>query len=311
MTFFADIIAATFRNATPLVYGTVGETYTERAGVLNLGIEGTMYAGAFFGFATAFYTGDPWLGLLGAIVVGLIAGALMALLTVTLGANQHVSGLGLTIVLIGVSEFANRLLFTGSSLARIEPMSLWDPLAGLGEPDSLGGQVATIANQYGLTYVAFLLVVPIAWWVLMKTPLGLSIRAVGENPEAADVAGINVFRIRYIALMIGGAFMAVGGAFITLAMLGTFTLDIIAGRGWVVIALVIFGRWRIFRGVLGALIFAAIFSLGLRLRITPGFEDVPNEIMLALPYVVVIIALALSGRNVPYPGAYLKAYRRS
>ena len=304
MMFFADIIAATFRNATPLVYGTVGETYTERAGILNLGIEGTMYAGAFFGFATAYYTGNPWLGLLGAIVMGIVAGGLMGLLTVSLGANQHVSGLGLTVVLIGVSEFANRLLFTGSTLARIEPMPLWDPLAGFGE-------LGTIANQYGLTYIAFLLVVPIAWWVLARTPLGLSIRAVGENPEAADVAGIDVFRIRYIALMIGGAFMAVGGAFITLAMLGSFTLDIIAGRGWVVIALVIFGRWRILRGVLGALVFAAVYSLGLRLRITPGFEDIPNEIMLALPYVVVIIALALSGRNVPYPGAYLKAYRRS
>lgn len=304
MMFLADIIAATFRNATPLVYGTVGETYTERAGILNLGIEGTMYAGAFFGFATAYYTGNPWLGLLGAVIIGLIAGVLMGLLTVTFGANQHVSGLGLTIVLIGVSEFANRLLFTGGTLARIDPMPLWDPLAGFGE-------LGTIANQYGLTYLAFLVVVPLAWWVLAKTPLGLSIRAVGENPEAADVAGIDVFRIRYVALMIGGACMAVGGAFITLAMLGSFTLDIIAGRGWVVIALVIFGRWRIFRGVLGALVFAAVYSLGLRLRITPGFEDVPNEIMLALPYVVVIIALALSGRNVPYPGAYLKAYRRS
>ena len=305
MTFFADIFAATFRNATPLVYGTVGETYTERAGILNLGVEGTMYAGAFFGFATAYYTGNPWLGLLGAIIVGLIAGALMALMTVTLGANQHVSGLGLTIVLIGVSEFANRLLFTGSTLARVEPMPLWDPLAGL------DGPIGTIANQYGLTYIAFFLVVPISWWVLMKTPLGLAIRAVGENPEAADVAGINVFRVRYVALMIGGALMAVGGAFITLAMLGTFTLDIIAGRGWVVIALVIFGRWRIFRGVLGALIFAGVYSLGLRLHITPGFEAIPNEIMLALPYVIVILALALSGRNVPYPGAYLKPYRRS
>ena len=302
--FWADILKGTFRNATPLVYGTVGETYTERAGILNLGIEGTMYAGAFFGFAAAYHGGDPLVGLAGAIIVGLIAGALMGLLTVTLGANQHVSGLGLTIVLIGVSEFANRLMFGGGSLPRIEPMPLWDPLAGL-------GPIGTIANQYGLTYVAFLVVVPVSWWVLMKTPLGLSIRAVGENPEAADVAGVNVFRIRYIALMIGGAFMAVGGAFITLAMLGTFTLDIIAGRGWVVIALVIFGRWRIFRGVLGALVFAAVYSLGLRLHITPGFEGIPNEIMLALPYVIVILALALSGRNVPYPGAYLKPYRRS
>ncbi len=309
--FWADILRGTFRNATPLVYGTVGETYNERAGILNLGVEGTMYAGAFSGFAVAFFAADagagaaaPWIGVLGAIVVGLIAGALMALLTVTLGANQHVSGLGLTIVLIGISEFANRLIFTGDTLDRIEPMPLLDPLAGLGE-------MGKIASQYGLTYIAFFLVVPIAWWVLMRTPLGLSIRAVGENPEAADVAGLNVFRIRYIALMIGGALMAVGGAFITLAVLGTFTLDIIAGRGWVCIALVIFGRWRIFRGVIGALIFAAVFSLGLRLRITPGFEELPNEIMLALPYVAVILALALSGRNVPYPGSYLKAYRRS
>ena len=305
MMFFADIIAATFRNATPLVYGTVGETYTERAGILNLGVEGTMYAGAFFGFAVAYQTGDPWIGLLGAIVVGLIAGALMALMTVTFGANQHVSGLGLTIVLIGLSEFANRMIFTGGSLPRIEPMSEWEIFGFLPAP------LDTIAEQYGLTYIAFFVVVPLAWFVLMKTPLGLSIRAVGENPEAADVAGINVFRVRYIALMIGGALMAVGGAFITLAVLGTFTLDIIAGRGWVVIALVIFGRWRIFRGVFGALIFAAVYSLGLRLRITPGFEDIPNEVMLALPYLIVILALALSGRNVPYPGAYLKPYRRS
>jgi simple sugar transport system permease protein len=305
MTFFADIIAATFRNATPLVYGTVGETYTERAGILNLGVEGTMYAGAFFGFAVAYQTGDPWIGILGAIVVGLIAGALMALMTVTLGANQHVSGLGLTIVLIGLSEFANRMIFTGGSLPRIEPMGEWEVFGFLPAP------LDTIAEQYGLTYIAFFVIVPLAWYVLVKTPLGLSIRAVGENPEAADVAGINVFRVRYIALMIGGALMAVGGAFITLAVLGTFTLDIIAGRGWVVIALVIFGRWRIFRGVLGALIFAAVYSLGLRLRITPGFEDIPNEVMLALPYLIVILALALSGRNVPYPGAYLKPYRRS
>jgi simple sugar transport system permease protein len=304
MNFTADILAATFRNATPLVYGTVGETYTERAGVLNLGIEGTMYAGAFFGFAVAFQTGEVLLGLLAAILVGAIAGAIMGLLTVSLGANQHVSGLGLTIGLIGLSEFANRLIFSGDTLARIEPMPLWDPLSGMGD-------LGTIANQYGLTYLAFLVVVPAAWWVLARTPLGLSIRAVGENPEAADVAGISVFRVRYVALMIGGALMAVGGAFITLAMLGTFTLDIIAGRGWVCIALVIFGRWRIFRGVIGALVFAAVFSLGLRLRITPGFEGVPNEIMLALPYIVVIAALALSGRNVPYPGAYLKAYRRT
>lgn len=304
MNFFVDLLAATLRNATPLVYGTVGETYTERAGVLNLGIEGTMYAGAFFGFAVAYATGSPLLGLLAAVVSGVLAGAILALLTVTLGANQHVSGIGLTIGLIGVSEFLNRLLFSGQEARRITPFPAF-------EAPAIFGALAPLFNQYALTWVAFLVVVPLAWWLLHRTSFGLEVRAVGENPEAADAAGINVSRTRYLALMLGGALMAVGGAFFTVALLGTFTLDIIAGRGWVCIALVIFGRWRIFRGVVGALIFAAVFSLQFRLRILPGWDDVPFELLLALPYLVVILALAISGRNVAYPGAYLKPYRRT
>ncbi len=301
IAFVLDILTATIRNATPLTLGTIGETYSERSGVLNLGIEGTMYAGAFFGFATAFWTGSLEMGLLAAVVVGLLSGGLMAFLTVTLGANQHVSGLGLTLFLIGVSEFMNRLAFGGGqALRRIDPYPLVDPLG-------LGGAF----SQYGLTYVTFLLFVPVAWWVLMRTRFGLAIRAVGEDPEAADAAGISVFRTRYAALMVGGALMALGGAFFTLAALGSFTLDIIAGRGWVVIALVIFGRWGIWRAVAGALLFSAVYTIQLRLRVTPGWEDVPFELLLALPYLVVIAALALSGRNVAYPGAYLKPYRRA
>ena len=304
MTFLIDLLAATLRNATPLVYGTVGETYAERGGVLNLGIEGTMYAGAFAGFAAAFVTGSPLVGLVAAIAVGLLSGAVMGLLTVTFGANQHVSGIGLTIGLIGASEFANRLIFRGGELQRIDPMPLVNPLPDL-------GPASAIFSQYGLTWAAFVLVVPLAWWVLQRSSFGLEIRAVGENPEAADAAGVSVPRTRYLALMVGGALMAVGGAFFTLALLGSFTLDIIAGRGWVCIALVIFGRWRIGRGVVGALLFSLIYSLQFRLRILPGFGDLPFELLLALPYLVVIGALALSGRNVAYPGAYLKPYRRS
>lgn len=304
MTFVIDLLAATLRNATPLVYGTIGETYSERSGVLNLGIEGTMYAGAFAGFAAAAATGSPLIGLVAALIVGVLSGAIMAVLTVTLGANQHVSGIGLTIMLIGASEFANRLIFRGTDLRRIEPMPLLDPLVILGD----GG---VLFQQYALTYVAFLVLIPLAWWVLQRSSLGLEIRAVGENPEAADAAGVNVARTRYVALVIGGALMAIGGAFFTLAVLGSFTLDIIAGRGWVCIALVIFGRWRIGRGVLGALVFSFVFSLQFRLRILPGFGELPFELLLALPYLVVIVALALSGRNVAYPGAYLKPYRRS
>ncbi len=294
------LLGATLRNATPLVYGTVGETYSERAGVLNLGIEGTMYAGAFFGFAVAFWTGSLLFGLAAAIVVGVLAGALMGLLAVTLGTNQHVAGIGITLLLIGISEFVNRLTFgSPGSLPSIEPFPLID-LFGMG-----------VLSQYLLTYVAFLVVVPAAWWLLSRTSFGLEVRAVGENPEAADAAGISVARTRYLALMLAGALMAVGGAFFTLASLGTFTLDIIAGRGWVCVALVIFGRWRILPAIAGALLFSAVYSLQLRLRILPGWDAVPFELLLALPYLVVIGALALSGRNVAYPGAYLKPYRRS
>jgi len=300
MVFLFDIIGATLRNATPLVFGVVGETYTEKAGILNLGIEGTMYAGAFFGFAATAVTGSLTLGLLTAVVVGVLAGAIMGLLSVTLGTSQHVAGIGLTLGLIGISEFINRLYFGSSEgLRRIESYKLLEPFGS-----------GNVFSQYALTYAAFLIVVPLGWWVLRSTSFGLGIRAVGENPEAADAAGLSVSGLRYAALMIGSALAAVGGAFITLATLGTFTLGIIAGRGWVVIALVIFGRWKIGRGVFGALVFAAVFSLQLRLRIVPGWESVPFELLLALPYLVVIAALALSGRNVEYPGAYLKPYRR-
>lgn len=263
-----------------------------------------MYAGAFFGFTVALATGSPLAGLAAALVVGVLAGALMGLLTVTLGANQHVSGIGLTIGLVGLSEFVNRLLFRGQELQRIEPMPRLESPAFL-------GPAGEMFSQYALTYVAFLILVPVAWWVLQRSSFGLEIRAVGENPEAADAAGISVARTRYLALMIGGALMAAGGAFFTLAALGSFTLDIIAGRGWVCVALVIFGRWRIGRGVLGALVFSFVYSLQFRLRILPGFGELPFELLLALPYLVVIVALALSGRNVAYPGAYLKPYRRS
>jgi simple sugar transport system permease protein len=300
VSFVSDVVAATFRNATPLVYGTVGETYCERAGILNLGIEGTMYAGAFFGFLAAQSSGSLLVGLLAAIGVGLGAGALMGVLTVTFGANQHVAGLGTTLFLIGAADFVNRLQYRGSQQqATIEPFSTVDVFG------------IDVLSQYAMTYVAFLVLVPLAWWVLMRTTLGLNIRAVGENPEAADAAGVSVARTRYLALLIGGGLMGVGGAFFTLAALGSFTLNIIAGRGWVCIALVIFGRWRIGRGVLGALLFAGVYALQLRLRLLPSLSNVPFELLLALPYVVVILALAVSGRNVAYPGAYLKPYRRA
>ncbi len=308
VTFLVGLVAATLRVATPLIYGTVGEIFSERAGVLNLGIEGIMFLGAFVGFAAAAkaqaagLAGYLWLGLGAAILAGVSMGLLMALLTVTLGLNQHVSGLGITLLATALSLFGFRLVFGESAvLPRVDPFPLVSPMAG-------APLLGPIFSQYLLTYIAFLALVPLSWWVLYRTNLGLAIRSVGENPEAADAAGINVFRTRYLAVVGGAALMAVGGAFLSLAQLGAFSPGIIAGRGWVCIALVIFARWDPLRGLLGALLFGGVFALQLRLQ-TLGFK-LPYEALLALPYLVTIAALAIAGRNAPYPGAYLKPYRR-
>ena len=292
------LLTAMLVAATPLLYGALGELLCERAGVLNLGIEGTMYAGAFVGFLAAAGSDSPWLGLLAAVGAGVVAGLLMALLTVTLGVNQHVAGIGVTLLLISSSELANRELYGGGALTQTAKFDLLFP-------------DTEVVSQYLLTYVGLLVVAPVLWWLLRRTGFGLRVRAVGENPEAADVAGIGVARTRYAALVLGSALMAVGGAFLTLAVLGTFTLNITAGRGWVCIALVIFARWRVWPAVAGALLFAVVDALQLQLAITREFGDVPRELLLALPYLVVLVALALSGRGVSYPGAYLRPYRRT
>ena len=308
LTFLVGLIGATLRVATPLIYATIGEVYTERVGILNLGIEGIMFLGAFVGFAVAFKADEAglvsylWIGLLGAMVAGVIMSLLMGFFTVTLGVNQHVSGLGITLFSIGLSLFGFRLVFGESSvLPSIDPFPQYSIF---GELPVLG----PIFKQYALTYIAFIVLIPLATWILYRTSFGLQLRAVGENPEAADAAGVNVFVTRYIALVIGGALMAVGGAFLSLAQLGAFSPGIIAGRGWVCIALVIFAKWDPIRAMWGALLFGGVFALQLRLQ-TLGME-LPFEVFLALPYLVTIAALAIAGRNVAYPGAYLKAYRR-
>jgi general nucleoside transport system permease protein len=307
-TFLVGLIGATIRVATPLIFATIGELYTERTGVLNLGIEGIMFLGAFVGFAIAAqaeqagWSGYLWLGLLGAIIAGGLMALLMGFFSVTLGVNQHVAGLGITLLCTGLSLFGFRLVFGESSvLPSIDPFpqySLFGELPVLGP----------IFRQYLLTYIAFILVVPLAWWILYRTSLGLQLRAVGENPEAADAAGVNVFRTRYLALVIGGILMATGGAFLSLAQLGAFSPGIVAGRGWICIALVIFAKWDPLRALMGALLFGGVYALQLRLQ-TLGL-NLPFEIFLALPYIVTIIALAIAGRNVAYPGAYLRPYRR-
>ncbi len=302
--FIATLTAATLRVATPILLAAIGETFAERSGVLNLGIEGTMFLGAFVGFYLADLSGSLEVGLVAAMLIGVLMGVLMAFLSVTLGVNQHVSGLGITLLAGGLALYAFRLNYGGSSTPpSIEPFG---KLSLLANAPVLG----TVLDQYALTYIAFLVVVPLAWWLLYRTSLGLKIRAVGENPEAADAAGINVFRVRYLALGIAGGLMGLGGAFLSLAQLGAFTHGIIAGRGWVAIALVIFGNWNPVKVMWGSLIFGGTYALQLRLQ-AMGLElPIPYETFLALPYIVTIVALVIAGRQASYPAALLKPYRR-
>lgn len=302
--FLVNLIAATFRVSTPIVLAAIGETYSERAGILNLGIEGIMYFGAFVGFLVADKTGSLWFGLLIAILSGIVFGVLMGFFTVTLGVNQHVSGLGITLLLTGLTLFTFRLFYGGRSIPPSIPS--FQIIKVLPDNPILG----PIFSQYWLTYVTFLVIVPLAWWILYRTNFGLKIRSVGENPEAVDAAGISVPAVRYAALAIGGGLMAAGGAFLSLFQLGAFTHGIISGRGWVAIAIVIFGNWHPIRVMLGGLIFGGTFALQLRLQAMGLQLPIPYETFLALPYIVTIIALVIAGRNASYPAALLKPYRR-
>ena len=299
--FIISLLAATLRVATPLIFGTLGELFAERAGVLNLGIEGTMFFGAFVGFWAASATDSLWIGMLAAISAGVASGLLMALLSVTLGVNQHVSGLGITLLLTGLSLFSFRLIFGEPRVPpSIAPFSQLNPFPGVPVLEPL-------FKQYALTYIALALV-PLVWWLLYRTDFGLRLRAVGENPEAVDAAGISVFRLRYVALTVGGGLMGAAGAFLSLGQLGAFTYGIIAGRGWVCIALIIFAHWHPVRVLWGALLFGGVFALQLRLQTTGA--NLPYETFLALPYVVTIIALAIAGRGAAAPAALLHPYKR-
>jgi ABC-type uncharacterized transport system permease subunit len=301
MDFLFTLIGATFRIATPILFAALGESVVELSGVLNLGIEGTMLLSAFSGFVVAQITGSLWFGLLAAVLTGILLSLLMGLLSVTLGLNQHVSGLGITLFATGLALFAFRLIYGGQTT----PPSLPDSFPQLSIFP--GTPLEPVFSQYMLTYFALLLV-PIMGWLLNSTAFGLRLRAIGQNPEAADMAGINVYRMRYLALILGGALMGLGGAFLSLATVGAFTHGIINGRGWVAIAIVIFGNWKPVKVLGGALLFGALQALQLRLQ-AEGVA-LPYELLLALPYLITILVLALFGRNASYPASLLKAYRR-
>ncbi|GLS19073.1 ABC transporter permease [Labrys miyagiensis] len=303
--FQIGFFAATLRIATPLIFASLGELISERAGVLNLGIEGIMLLSAMTGFTAAYFTGNLWLGILAAIATGAAMGALHAVFTVVLGLSQHVSGIGVTLFCTGLAYFFYRLIFGQQSspptVTAFQPV----PIPGLSAIPFVG---PVLFNQFALVYLA-LLGVGLVAFILYRTPWGLGLRMVGENPRAADSAGINVMARRFQAVVLGGALMGVGGAFLTLAQFNAFTFGVISGRGWVAIALVVFGRWDPVRAAGAALLFALIDALQLRLQAS-GLGHIPYEAFLMLPFVFTIVAMALMSRNAVAPAALLKPFRK-
>ena len=289
---------AVLRIATPLIFGTLGVLLCERAGVLNLGIEGIMVAGAFSGWL-AVYLGLPlWGGVAVAALAGAVFGLLHALLTVGLALSQHVSGLGITLLATALSYYGYRVSFP-----KVNTPPTITPFA---EMQDLG--IPVLSGQTPLTLLALLLV-PLLAWVHYRTPAGLAVRMVGENPQAAEGQGVSVAATRTAAIVAGSALMGVAGAFLTLSAFNAFFFNMVNGRGWICVALVVFASWRPGKALLGALLFAFFDALQLRLQ-QAGDALLPYQLYLMLPYLLSILALVLVARKAAYPQALMKPYRK-
>jgi general nucleoside transport system permease protein len=293
---------AVLRIATPLILGTLGVLLCERAGVLNLGIEGIMVAGAFTGWLTVYQGGGLWLGVGVAAATGALLGLLHGFLTVSLALSQHVTGLGITLFASSLASYAYRVSFPKvDSPPTIQPFAEMTALP-----------IPVLGAQTPLTLFALLLV-PAVGYVLYRTPLGLALRMVGENPAAAEGQGLSVARLRIGSVMAGSALMGVAGAFLTLAAFNAFYFNMVNGRGWVCVALVVFASWRPGKALLGALLFGLFDALQLRLQQSGSGLfgiSVPYQVYLMLPYILSIVALVLMARRATYPQALMKPYRK-
>lgn len=303
--FVQATLAATVVVGTTLLFAALGEVLAERAGVLNLGVEGMMLVGAVTGFIVAFKTGSPLGGLVAAALGGAALALVHAFLTITMQANQVVSGLALTIFGSGFSSYVGQPYVGNPLPAAFERIAI----PGLEQIPLIG---PVLFQQNPLVYLSYL-VVPVLWYWLYRTRPGLNLRAVGENPAAADAMGLNVYRIRYLYVAIGGAFAGIAGAHLSLAVTPSWIEGMTAGKGWVAVALVIFGTWNPAKALLGAYLFGGVEALSFRLqavgtRISPFFLEM-------LPYLFTIVVLVAATRRaqkgrLELPAALGTAYDR-
>ena len=302
---FIGLLAATIRMATPLALASLGQIFTQQSGVLDLSVEGMMLMGAFFGFAGAYYTESLWLGVLIGMLSSALVSLLMAFLSVTLRANQTIVSIMLGLMLAGLVTSLNKLIFGVAYLP--QKIEIFQPLhfPFLSDLPFIG----PILFQQNILFYLAVILVPIVGVIMYRTTFGLQIRSVGENPRAADSLGINVFRIRYIALLIGGLAAGLSGAYLTLGYLGTYTDLVTSGRGWLAISLVFFGKWRPYRVAVGAIFFAFINAVQLRMQAMAG-EMVAYQLLLMLPYILCIIVLTIVARDAGSPTAFCENYSR-
>ncbi len=300
-TVLVGIVASGIRLATPYLYAALGETFGQKSGVLNLGVEGVMLLGAFAGFYTVFRTESLFLGVLAAIAVGALMGVAIAIINVTLKSEQGISGIGVYLFGLGMSD----LLFQ-KTLGTVETVKGFPPvnIPYLSEIPIVG---EIFFRQNLLVYIAYALV-PLSWFLLNKTTLGLKIRAVGENPEAADSLGVNVNAIRYFTTILGGMLSGLAGASLSIALLNVFQQNMTSGQGFIAVALVYFGGWRPTGVLIGSLIFSMVNALQLWVQVLS--IPIPSDIAVMMPYVLTILALVVAVQRVRPPAALAKPFER-
>ena len=301
MSVLAGILTSMIRLATPYLYAAIGEAFAQTSGVVNLGVDGIMLMGAFAAFFVASTTNSLWLGLLAAIIIGLLMGLLMSLISVTFKAEQGISGIGLYMFGLGLSSVLFKFLIgTVKTIGGFEPVKI----PALSDIPFIG---PILFNHSILVYGAFLLV-PLAWFVLDKTTLGQRIKAAGQNPAAADTLGINVNKIRYFSVCLGGVLAGIAGASLSISLLNLFQDNLTAGLGFIAVALVYFGGWRPIGILAGALLFSVVNAFQLWMQVL-GVK-IPSDVAVMLPYLLTIAALAVTVNRVRQPAALNKPFER-
>ncbi|HSB67666.1 MAG TPA: ABC transporter permease [Anaerolineales bacterium] len=302
----ANILYSMVRIATPILFAAMGELVAERSGVMNMGLEGTMLTAAFIGFMVAEKTGSLLLAICLACLAGGLMSLILAVMTITLGVDQIITGLALNLLASGGTLFWFRLDYAQTAIENTPLVEFLKPvsLPILSNIPYLG---KILFSHNLLTYLSFLMV-PVVWFFLYKTSYGLKVRSLGENPKATDTTGTNVNLNRYIAVVIGGLMAGLGGAFVSIGSVERFFPDMTAGKGWLAIVIVIAGNWKPSRILLATLIFA--FFDAFQLQVQSIGAQLPYQILLALPYIVAIIALISGRARSEAPESLGMTYRR-